>query len=102
MNKQTNLSENLKRLSDIAEWFDSQETVDVEEGLTKVKEAAILIKQSKQRLQAIENEFHEIKKEIDDHAEVDEDGLSEEALASIQEDTSETDKENEDPDNIHF
>jgi len=60
-----NLSDNLKKLSEIAEWFDNREDVDVEQGLEKVKEAAILIKASKERLKEIENEFEEIKKEID-------------------------------------
>lgn len=65
-----NLNNNLKRLSEITEWFDEQEEVDVEEGLKKVKEAIELIKASKSRLKEIENEFEEIKKEID----IDEDG----------------------------
>jgi len=60
-----NLSDNLKKLSEIAEWFDNREDVDVEQGLEKVKEAAILIKASKERLKEIENEFEEIKKEIE-------------------------------------
>ena len=60
-----NLSSNLKRLSEITKWFDNQEEIDVEEGLNKVKEAVLLIKVSKKRLKAIENEFEEIKKEID-------------------------------------
>lgn len=60
-----NLSSNLKRLAVITEWFDDQEDVDVEEGLKKVKEAVALIKASKERLKGIENEFEEIKKEID-------------------------------------
>lgn len=60
-----NLNNNLKRLAKITEWFDNQEEIDVEEGLNKVKEAVGLIKVSKERLKAIENEFEEIKKEID-------------------------------------
>ncbi len=59
-----NLNNNLKRLSEITEWFDSQEEIDVEEGLKKVKEAVELIKTSKGRLKTIENEFKEIKKEV--------------------------------------
>ncbi|MCH8244492.1 exodeoxyribonuclease VII small subunit [Patescibacteria group bacterium] len=59
------LSNNLKRLATITEWFDEQEEIDVEEGLKKVKEAVALIKVSKERLKGIENEFEEIKKEID-------------------------------------
>jgi len=60
-----NLNNNLKRLSEITEWFDNQEEIDVEQGLEKVKEAVKLIKTSKERLKKIENEFEEIKKEVD-------------------------------------
>lgn len=60
-----NLNSNLKRLAEITKWFDDQEEVDVEEGLKKVKEAVVLIKASKERLKGIENEFEEIKKEMD-------------------------------------
>ena len=63
--KSENLNENLKKLSEITEWFENQEEVDVEEGLKKVKEAVELIKSSKARLRGIENEFEEIKREID-------------------------------------
>lgn len=62
--KVKNLSDNLKRLSEITEWFEGQEDVDVEEGLKKVKEAVSLIKLSKERLKEVENEFEEIKKEV--------------------------------------
>jgi exonuclease VII small subunit len=60
-----NLTKNLKQLSEITTWFDNQEEVDIEEGLKKVKQAAELIKTSRKRLQSIENEFEEIKKDID-------------------------------------
>ena len=60
-----NLNDNLKRLAEITAWFDKQEEIDVEEGLNKVKEASILIKASKEKLRAVENEFEEIKKELD-------------------------------------
>jgi len=60
-----NLNKNLKRLAEITEWFENQEEIDVEEGLKKVKEAVALIKASKERLKNIENEFEEIKKEVD-------------------------------------
>jgi len=60
-----NLSDNLKKLSEITEWFEGQEDIDVEEGLKKVKEAVVLIKASKERAKTVENEFKEIKKEID-------------------------------------
>lgn len=70
------LTSDLKKLSEISEWLEDQEEVDVEEGLKKVKEAAALIKASKERLKAVENEFEEIKKEID--TEEDNDGTKEE------------------------
>ena len=47
-NDSKNLNTNLKRLSEITELFDSQEEVDIEEGLNKVKEAVALIKASKE------------------------------------------------------
>lgn len=62
----TNLGENLKKLSEISDWFDKMKEIDVEEGLEKVKEAVVLIKLSKERLRKIENEFEEIKKEIEE------------------------------------
>jgi len=71
-----NLSNNLKRLAEITEWFDNQEEVDVEEGLKKVKEAAGIIKVSKNRLKEVENEFEEIKKEIGDESEDDKNEVS--------------------------
>lgn len=60
-----NLSENLKQLSQIANWFDKMEEIDVEDGLEKVKEAVALIKSCKERLKEIENEFEEIKKDVE-------------------------------------
>jgi exonuclease VII small subunit len=64
-----NLTQSLKQLKEIADWFDSQSEVDVEEGLKKVRQAATLIKSSKKRLAEIENEFQVIEKEIADEAE---------------------------------
>lgn len=64
--KENNLSENLKKLSAISDWFEEREDVDVEEGLKKVKDAVKLIKESKERLKEIENEFEDVKKELDE------------------------------------
>jgi hypothetical protein len=71
MSEQTNLTQSIKELEEIVQWFDDQQEVDVEEGLEKVKSAAGLIKASKARLADIENEFSQIEKEIaeDDAAE---------------------------------
>ena len=68
-----NLNNNLKRLSEITEWFDNQEEIDVEEGLKKVKTAVELIKVGKERLKTIENEFEEIKKGIEEETKEDQD-----------------------------
>lgn len=59
-----NLNETLKKLAGIVEWFENQSELDVEKGLENVKEGAELIKLSRERLVEIENEFKEIKKEI--------------------------------------
>lgn len=64
---ENNLNENLKKLSLISDWFDKMKEIDVEEGLSKVKEAVSLIKASKERLKEIENEFEEIKKDVDEN-----------------------------------
>jgi hypothetical protein len=67
--KGNNLGDNLKELAKIAEWFDEQENKeepDFEEGLNKIREAAKIIKVSRERLSNIENEFEEIKSDIAD------------------------------------
>lgn len=65
MSKPINLKESLQKLNQIVEWFEDQEEVDVEVGLKKIKEGAILVKNCKKRLKEVENEFHDIKKEIE-------------------------------------
>jgi len=62
--KQENLNQNLKKLNSIIEWFENQEELDVELGLKKVKEAMDIIKETKKRLKKVENDFEEIKKDI--------------------------------------
>ncbi len=56
----------LEEIAKILEWFDSQEELDVEEALKKIKNAAVLIKASKKRLVEIENEFKVLKKEVEE------------------------------------
>ena len=55
----------LKEIEKILEWFNTQEELDVEEALEKVKQASELIKLSKTRLKEVENEFKDIKREIE-------------------------------------
>ena len=59
-----NLNESLKKLAAIVDWFDKQEEVDVEAGLEKVREGVALIKESKERLKDIENQFEEVSKDL--------------------------------------
>ena len=59
------LTESLKNLQGIIDWFENQEEVDVEKGLEKVKEGAVLIKESRARLKEIENEFEVVKTELE-------------------------------------
>ena len=56
----------LQEIGGILEWFDSQQELDVEMALEKVKKAGELIKASKKRLVEVENEFMEIKREIEE------------------------------------
>lgn len=62
--EKNNLGDLLKKLEKNVEWFESQDEIDVEKGLEKVKEGIKLIKMSKERFRNIENEFREIKKEL--------------------------------------
>ncbi len=62
--KKDSLASSLKKLENIANWFDQNENIDVEEGIKHVKEGALLIKETKKKLAAIENEFEEIKKSM--------------------------------------
>lgn len=62
--EKNDLNTSLKRLEEILDWFDEQEEVDVEAGLKLVKEGASLIKASRERLRGLENEFEEVKKDL--------------------------------------
>jgi exodeoxyribonuclease VII small subunit len=59
------ISNSLKKLEDVVRWFETQEEVDVEEGLKRVRDGAGLIKELKSKLKKVENEFEEIKKGLD-------------------------------------
>lgn len=65
VNKSVNLKESLKNLNEIVQWFESQEEIDVEAGLDKVKQGADLVKVCKKRLTEIENEFKQIQREVE-------------------------------------
>ena len=61
-----NLTDTIKKLRAITGWFETQDEIDVEKGLEKVKEGAELIRASRERLKELENEFEEVKKKLND------------------------------------
>ncbi len=65
MNKKSDINGSLKKLEAIAEWFEREEAVDVEKGMEKVREGGTLIKQLRDRLKGVQNEFNEIKAELE-------------------------------------
>lgn len=60
-----NLKEYLEKIKAISEWFEEQDEIDLEAALAKIREAGELIKLSKERLVEVENEFEEIKADIE-------------------------------------
>lgn len=61
---EVNLNVAIAELRNIATWFEAQEEVDVELGLQKIKEGAVLVKACKARLKELENTFEEVRKEL--------------------------------------
>jgi len=59
------ISKSLNNLEQIVNWFQEQEDVDVEMGLKKLKEAAPLLKNLKSKIKSVENEFEEIKQDLE-------------------------------------
>ena len=68
-NKKENIGGKLGKLEEIVEWFEAQKEIDVEKGLLKVKEGAALINDLRKRMQVVQNEFQEIKKELEEEEE---------------------------------
>lgn len=64
--QENNMKEQFEKLEDIADWFENQDSLDVEEGITKAKEASELIKNLKSKLNESKNQFKETKKYLED------------------------------------
>jgi len=64
--KKGTLGESLGRLEGIVAWFEGRREVDVEEGLSKVKEGAALVKVCREKLREAENEFEVVRKELEE------------------------------------
>jgi exonuclease VII small subunit len=69
-NQEDSLQDTLEELESIVGWFDKQDKPDVEKGLEKVKRGVKLIKSSKGKFKELENEFANVKKELDETGEV--------------------------------
>jgi exodeoxyribonuclease VII small subunit len=61
--KQFDFASSIHQLEEINTWFQNED-LDLDEGLEKLKRGKELIKKCRTRLQEVENEFIEIKKEF--------------------------------------
>lgn len=64
--KDFDFAQAMKKLESINQWFGEQE-IDLEQGLDKLREGKDLIVACRQRLQAVENEFSQIKDELSEN-----------------------------------
>ena len=62
--KKQTIKQSLEKLEAIAAWFEREKDIDVEEGLAKVKEGAVLVKMLRAELKDVENQFEEVKKDL--------------------------------------
>jgi exonuclease VII small subunit len=65
MPKKSEIKTSIKKLEELAAWFEKDSEFDLEEGLQKVKEGGALVKLLKTQLTDVENEFREIQKALD-------------------------------------
>lgn len=54
-------AEAFQELEDLTQWFDSQEQVDLDEGLKKFERGLVLASELKKKLQDVEQKVEEIK-----------------------------------------
>lgn len=57
----TSLTEKMKKLDDITQWFETSESRDIEESLKKLEIAATLFTDVRTKLKEAENKFKDIK-----------------------------------------
>lgn len=62
--KDANFAEAFSELEKITQWFDSQENVDLDEGLKKFERGLELADGLKKKLKEVENKVEEIKKKF--------------------------------------
>lgn len=64
--QETPIGDLLAELEAAVRWFESQESADVEAGLAKVRRGAELVRELKERLRRVENEFAEVTASLDE------------------------------------
>ena len=62
--QKNSLKETLQRLKEIINELEEDDAVDVEAGLEKVKEGAGLVKTARKKFEKLENEFTDIKNDL--------------------------------------
>jgi exodeoxyribonuclease VII small subunit len=62
--KPPSFAQSFQELEDITAWFDSQENVDLDQGLKKFERGLELAGQLKKKLSEVENKVEEIKKKF--------------------------------------
>ena len=64
-NSSQHIARDLEKLEKIVEWFETQDKIDLDLNLKKAKEAAALIRNLKRQASEVENQFKDIKKELE-------------------------------------
>jgi exodeoxyribonuclease VII small subunit len=64
MKKELNFAAAFEELEHITQWFDSQERVDLDEGLKKFERGLLLADGLKRKLNEVENKVEEIKQKF--------------------------------------
>lgn len=59
-----NFKKAFEELEQINEWFSNQD-IDIDEGLKRFRRGMEIVKDAKERLKEVENEFEEIKKDLE-------------------------------------
>lgn len=59
-----NFSTSFQELEEITKWFDSEEQLDLDEGLKKFERGLKIAKEMKEKLSQVENQISEIKKKF--------------------------------------
>jgi len=62
--KKNNFAKSFEELEAITQWFESEEALDLEKGLTQFERGLALARELKETLSEVENKVNEIKKKF--------------------------------------